>query len=367
MTTFIPGRELARRFYAEAVQPIIDSHVPDLRWSAAFIGRGSDVLGFDSARSMDHDWGPRLVVFLGDEDLARLEPELGGTLIRELPETVAGFPTRYREFADDPGVLHMATDGEGEGPLVHRVRITSTARYLDEYVGVTGPGQVATAVWLTTPAQTLLELTSGEVFRDDLGELSAMRVALAWYPVDVWRYRLAAAWKRISQLEPFIGRTGEAGDDLGSQVIALSIIRDVMRLALLQERQYAPYAKWLGTAFGRLDVAREVAHHLDAARFARDWHERERGVIGATAVLAARQNALGLSEWVDPEPTQFFSRPYRMIRAEQFAQSLLDAVTDPAVRSLPPMVGGIDDFVDSTDALGNREFRAALRDWLRSR
>ncbi|MGO9606311.1 MAG: hypothetical protein ACLQAT_23465 [Candidatus Binataceae bacterium] len=42
---FIRGLELNRSFYREAVAPILASVFSDLRYSAALIGRGSDVLG----------------------------------------------------------------------------------------------------------------------------------------------------------------------------------------------------------------------------------------------------------------------------------------------------------------------------------
>ena len=58
--TFVPGLELARQFYAEVVRPLLEQGAPGLRYSAALLGPGSEVLGFDSARSTDHDWGPRL-------------------------------------------------------------------------------------------------------------------------------------------------------------------------------------------------------------------------------------------------------------------------------------------------------------------
>lgn len=60
MTTpsFIPGLELSRRFYLEAVRPLLDEIVPGVTHSAARLGSGSEVLGFDTARSADHEWGP---------------------------------------------------------------------------------------------------------------------------------------------------------------------------------------------------------------------------------------------------------------------------------------------------------------------
>jgi hypothetical protein len=66
--SFVSGLELATLYYAEAVRPLLDEEFPTLRHTAALIGPGSEVLGFDSARSTDHNWGPRLQLFLSDAD-----------------------------------------------------------------------------------------------------------------------------------------------------------------------------------------------------------------------------------------------------------------------------------------------------------
>lgn len=79
--------------------------------------------------------------------------------------------------------------------------------------------------------------------------MTERRDVLRWYPDDVWRYVLAAGWLRIDQEEPFVGRTGGSGDDLGSRIIAARIARDQTKLAFLVERRWAPYSKWLGRAF----------------------------------------------------------------------------------------------------------------------
>jgi len=39
----VRGLELSRRFYFEAVRPILERHFPDFEHAAAFIGYGSDV------------------------------------------------------------------------------------------------------------------------------------------------------------------------------------------------------------------------------------------------------------------------------------------------------------------------------------
>ncbi len=53
MPAFDPGLTLARGFYEEVVAPLVGG----IEHSAALLGTGSDVLGFDTERSTDHAWG----------------------------------------------------------------------------------------------------------------------------------------------------------------------------------------------------------------------------------------------------------------------------------------------------------------------
>ncbi|MFE9889759.1 hypothetical protein [Streptomyces scopuliridis] len=47
---FLPGLELSRILYEEAVRPLLDDAFPGLRHAAARVGTGSEVLGFDTPR-----------------------------------------------------------------------------------------------------------------------------------------------------------------------------------------------------------------------------------------------------------------------------------------------------------------------------
>ena len=114
----------------------------------------------------------------------------------------------------------------------------------------------------------------------------------ACYPHDVWLYLLAAGWQRLGQEEHLMGRAGLVGDEIGSELIGARLVRDVMRLCFLMERQYAPYPKWFGTAFRRLACADTLEPILQQALSARTWQERERALAETYERIAAMHNAL---------------------------------------------------------------------------
>jgi hypothetical protein len=234
-TPFVPGRELSRRFYTEAVRPLLDERFGDLPHAAALLGDGSDVLGLDTPMSTDHGWGPAVTLFLRDGDAVRA-PGVRALLLDRLPRTFLGYPVRFAGHPDEPGTQVMALDG----PEL-RVRTTTVRSFARRQLGWDPAGPLEPADWLSVPSQQLLSVTSGAVHHDCTGELAALRERLAWYPPDVWRYLLAAGWGRLGQEEHLMGRAGYVGDELGSAVIGARLVRDLMALGFLLERRYAPF------------------------------------------------------------------------------------------------------------------------------
>ena len=345
---FLPGLELSRRFYSEAVLPILQCTLPGIPFSAARLGSGSEVLGFDTDRSADHEWGPRLQIFLREEDLETHGESTWRALSEQLPKSFAGWPTHFS--APDGGPIGHMT--ETDGPVNHRITITSIAGWFGRELGFNPVAGITTLDWLATPTQRLAENTAGAVFSDGLGELAETRRRIRWYPDDIWRYALACQWQRISQEEAFVGRAGEVGDDLGSAVVAARLTREIIRLSFLLERRWAPYAKWLGSSFGTLAIAAELKEHLRSVLGAASWQERETGLCAAYQIVGHKQNELALSEPVDPTVRPYHDRPFQVLHAERFAEALRASVTDPRLAELP-LVGTIDQFVDSTDVLGS--------------
>jgi hypothetical protein len=100
---FVPGLQLARGFYATVVRPLLEEQFSQLPYAAALLGPGSEVAGFDSPRSTDHDWGPRLQVFLADGDADRHATALTAMLASRLPGSFRGYPVAFPVTRDSGG------------------------------------------------------------------------------------------------------------------------------------------------------------------------------------------------------------------------------------------------------------------------
>ena len=301
---------------------------------AALLGRGSEVLGYDTPRSTDHDWGPRLLVFLDDQGRAE---EFAQSIESRLPETFHGWPVRF---------------GSDRSPVAHRVTVTTLQAWLKNQLGVDASSGMSLLDWLLTPQQQLLGVVAGAVYADHTGALGKVRTELAWYPEQVWRWLLACQWHRVAQEEAFVARTAEVRDETGSAVIAARLVRDLIRLAMLLDRRYAPYQKWLGTAFADGRHPDGLPESLAGALRARGISQREESLARAYSALADRHNSTGLTAEVDPRTRAYHERPTRVLMADRFTEAALSTVTDPKLRALP-LVGGVDQVVDNTDVLSD--------------
>jgi hypothetical protein len=334
---FSPALELNARFYRQVVGPALDG-IPH---ASARLGTGSEVLGFDTEQSTDHGWGPRLNVFVAP-DAVRVAR---AAIERALPETFEGWPVRY---------------GWDAYPVRDYVEVDTLPDWLQATLACNPLEGMSTIDWLATPQQLLLGVVRGAVYHDDAGRLTAVRRALAWFPTDVARWLIACQWRRIAQEEAFVGRAAQVGDDIGSRLVAARLVREVMRLHFLLCGEYWPYTKWFGSAYRALDGADALLPILAAAVDASAYAAREDALVAAYEFLSRMQNDSGLADPIDPTARQFYSRPFRVIVADRFATACAGRVQDPWLRGLP-LVGSIDQFVDSTDVLSYPQTAARLR------
>lgn len=339
------GIELSRRFYHAIVQPWLAQVAPGLRHAAALIGYGSELLGFDDEMSRDHNWGPRVHVFVAPADFDRVADQLVQGFLLAMPPAFAGEPIGLRNRPHPP-----AGGPEARGHVAHGLEIHTVPAFLEQVVGVRSVRSLSSIDWLGFAEQRLLAFTAGAVFRDDLGELTEARGALGAYPEDIRLYRIACQWRRIAEEQAFVGRTGQVGDDLGSRIEAARLARDVMRLAFLLEGRYAPYPKWLGTAFAQLPIAPALMPSLAAALSAADWRDRQEALAASYLLLAQTQVAARIGLAVTPAIGPYYERPFTTINADDLVAASQGAIVDPWLRALPVM-GALDQVSDLTPLL----------------
>ncbi|KRA95105.1 hypothetical protein ASD83_20025 [Devosia sp. Root685] len=353
------GIELSRRFYADVVAPWLVRVAPDLPHSAALIGYGSELLGFDDETSKDHNWGPRVHIYLSEGDFAAHAHRLLDDFASVMPETFLGEPAGWRSRP------HPAASGpDAVGAMGHGLEFHTFEGRLEAHTGLRSLENLTPLDWLGLPEQSLLAFTAGAVFRDDGGRLETLQKTLAYFPRDVWLYKIACQWGRIAEERAFVGRAGQAGDDLGSRIIAARLCHDVMAMAFLLERRYTPYPKWFGTGFSRLAIAKTLTPHLDAVLRAEAWQERGEALAAAYLALAQWQKAKNIAPF-EPVIGPYFDRPFTTINADDAVASAMAAIADPAISMLPVM-GAIDQVSDltplRTDAATSRAIIARMLD-----
>jgi hypothetical protein len=345
------GAELGGAFHRELVGPLIGRELPRLRYAAARLGSGSDVLGLDDATSRDHDWGLRLTVLVDEADRAAVQP-VAELLSRDLPDRFRGRPVRFATTWD---------------PAVRpQVQVATVGDFAASRLGRDPVAGLSSLDWLTLTGQSVLEVVAGPVFADATAELGAVRRTLAWYPPDVERYVLACGWQRVEQRMPFIGRTADTGQPLQSRLLCAGLVSDLVSLAFLLCRRWEPYEKWREALFARLPAADELAGPLLTAVSAPGWADREAALVAAIETLAALQRRAGLPV-PDLVVNKFWDRPYRTLNGV-LQTMLLAQISDPVLARLEVRGGSVAQWADSVDVLAAASRRVALtavyQDWL---
>jgi hypothetical protein len=343
----LPGDGIAvsRSYFEDLIAPLLQESVPGLRYAAARVGPGSEVLGMDDAISRDHDWGLRLQLFVADADRARVS----STLDAHLPAEFRGRPVRFGLSGDPVERL--------------RIDVTSVGEFAEQQLGFDPRGAASVVDWLSLTGQAALEVTCGAVFQDQTGELTGLRDALAWYPDGIWRYIVASDWQRLDQELPLMGRAGGRGDELGSRVIAARLVDIAVHLGFMLSRSWPPYAKWRGSAFGSLAGCAGIATDLARALDARRWEDRQAALGDALTGLARLQEQRGLP--TPPAAVEpFWDRPFLHLNRD-LVPALVDSIETPEVPGLPVGVGSVEQQTDNVDILVRPDHRRRLAATLR--
>ncbi len=342
----IKGIDLCRAYHNDVLRPILASHIPHLgnAYAAALIGWGSDVLGHDDEFSRDHEWGPRCILFL-PPGLAQERERVYATLDRHVPDEFMGYPTRFAPASQAPNVRIPA---EGALAKAH-IQVTTVEEYARSNLGIVYPTD--DLAWLTIPEQKLLELTRGEVFHDGLGTLTTLRQYYeGYYPVDVWKYRLAYAWQAVGWDADLIGLCALRGDTLSALHAVGTTLHQIMCLIFLLNRRYGPtYPKWFHREFYRLpQLANELGPQVESCYCDPDLSGVELRCQAICQQMIRFQDDLGLVPKASMRSYPF-SRTGFTLDTNYLAQQIGQTITGQ-LRGMP-LYGAVDQWVSNPDLL----------------
>lgn len=274
------GREISICFINEVVWPLLerelDAEAKGL--AVAVIGTGSDVSGLDDEISRDHHWGPRANVMVLPEQAESLLPRVHDALER-LPAEYQGFKVA-RDLKIMTGVCTTSIDG------------------FFRYFLDTDRLPQTDLEWLAHCEVDLLHVTSGVVVVDGPGELTRRRAALAYYPNNVWRKRIADWCMYITGRDaPYnLYRMAKREDALTASIYKAQYAKQVMELCFTLNQRYAPYTKWLNRSFRKLPrFAADIAPQLDALYSEPDLRKNTMQMIELNYTVAEAIAELGLT------------------------------------------------------------------------
>ena len=254
------GLEEAKLLYEQRGKDMLHTCFPEYegRIAVGLAGHGSECFGYDDKLSRDHDFEPGFCLWLTDEDDIHIGPRLSRS---------------YRELTGSGTALKSAMGEKKLGLL----RISDFYR---RYTGCPGAPESAEH-WLSLPSWALAEATNGQVWRDDLGEFTAIRnTLLHGMPEDVRLKKIAARAVEMAQSGQYnylrCLRHGEAGS---AQLALTEFVRSSCSMIFLLNRRHEPYYKWVFRAMAELDKLSSLKDALEFLLLGENDSRLKEGVI----------------------------------------------------------------------------------------
>lgn len=348
---FIKGLKLNEGYYNDIVKPIIESTYPELKYSAGLIGYGSDVLGFDTHVSIDHNWGPRLVLFLNDNDISKYRDDIDKLLRNKLPYEYKGFSTNFTDPLED-GVQRMKRINKGK--VNHLIKTTSIEEFLKDLLGVKNISNIQIIDWLKFSDQGLIEVTKGKIFHDGLNKLKEVREYFNFFPEDILRLKLASLWHYIAQEEAFVGRNVDLGEYLGVKIITTRIVNALMKICFYLEKEYIPYSKWFSRSFKKLIFYNQINDIFMQIVSTEKIENIEELLCTAYQKVLLRQNKLGLTKALKLNISNFHGRPYKVVFTENISRLLIDSIADEDLKNIKIDYVSLIQNIDGIDLTNNK-------------
>ena len=296
--------------------PMLEEKFPELlpHVAAGLFGSGSECFGFDDELSRDHDFDPGFMLLLPDEDVIDRKQEFA------LERAYAALP---KEFMGVERPMMAPVGGSRRG-------VMRMADFFKEKTGSTS-GNLTMEQWLAVPSYALAEAVNGQVFFDGSGELTRVREALAHYPEDVRRKKLAGNLLLAAQAGQYnYLRCLRHGETAAAQLAVIAFAQSVMEIVFLLNDAYQPFYKWQFRAIRalpKLPFAAELVEYLittnNDGHLAQDKYEVIED-ISADIIAELEAQGLTAADCVD---------------LEKHAYSVNDGIADGNLRNLHILAG----------------------------
>ncbi len=310
------GLEISRAYFDECGMPMLEEKFPELlpHVAAGLFGSGSECFGFDDELSRDHDFDPGFMLLLPDEDVIDRKQEFA------LERAYAALP---KEFMGVERPMMAPVGGSRRG-------VMRMADFFKEKTGSTS-GNLTMEQWLAVPSYALAEAVNGQVFFDGSGELTRVREALAHYPEDVRRKKLAGNLLLAAQAGQYnYLRCLRHGETAAAQLAVIAFAQSVMEIVFLLNDAYQPFYKWQFRAIRalpKLPFAAELVEYLittnNDGHLAQDKYEVIED-ISADIIAELEAQGLTAADCVD---------------LEKHAYSVNDGIADGNLRNLHILAG----------------------------
>ena len=233
------GLSLCESYYHEVGKAMLEKNFPDLLGYMAIglVGMGSECLGYDDNLSQDHDFGPGFCIWLPQDIYIKY-----GSRIQHAYDEMNPVYKGYQRFESARGN--------------HRVGVFNNEDFYQMYLG-----KLPTTLkdWFDVDEQTLLMMTSGKVFRDDLGEFTHIRESLHYYPEDVRIKKLAKAIAKMAQSGQYnYARCMRRYDEVAANLALFEFINQALSCLYLLNKIYKPYYKWVYRGIDDLKIGKDI-------------------------------------------------------------------------------------------------------------
>lgn len=221
------GMELCREYYETCGKPMLMKEFPQYvhRIAVGLMGEGSDCFGYDDGFSMDHDWGPRFMMWVSRE----VYEEIG----EKLEEAYQGLPVEFQGYAYK------------ESRQAHkRQGVFVIQDYFEDLLGIDSLDNIS---WENIEMYRLAAATNGKIFTDPEGTVTDIRKALKEnYPRHLVYTKIAEHAARFSQCGQYnYARMKKRGDLVAAGIMLSQALKEVMQLLYLVDGEYPPHDKWL--------------------------------------------------------------------------------------------------------------------------